>query len=123
MRECVGSLPSARATWEGRGDVGAGLIVLAHAMGARLLRKGAGLTGRAREPAKAGAHKRATVLMGRSRWAEREGERASERGAAPIGGARLSVDAGARGGLAGPAWAERPRREGVRAIFLFPFIF
>jgi hypothetical protein len=84
--------------------------------------------------------------------------RASERGATPTGEARLSADAGARGGgggwggrggpagrggggggggggrggggagggggpRAGPAWAERPRREGVRAVFLFPFIF
>jgi hypothetical protein len=45
----------------------------------------------------------------------------SERGGAPTGGARLSEDAGAREGLAGPAWDERPRREGVRVVFPFPF--
>jgi hypothetical protein len=41
---------------------------------------------------------RQTTLMGQSHWVERE--RASERHAVLIGGARLSVDAGLRGRLA-----------------------
>jgi hypothetical protein len=94
----------------------------AHAMGAMVAGEGRGLTSRACEPARAGAHERATVLTGRSRWAERE--EASERDAAPTGGAHLSADAGARGGrrLAGPSGPKRPRKEGVQAAFPFSFI-
>jgi hypothetical protein len=42
---------------------------------------------------------------------------------APIGGARLRGTQARAGGLTWPAWAERPRREGIRADFLFIFIF
>jgi hypothetical protein len=41
----VGSLPSARATWAGRGDVGAGLMARAHAMGAAVAVEGGGSDG------------------------------------------------------------------------------
>jgi hypothetical protein len=75
----VGSLPSARATCAGRGDVAAGLTVWANAMARRLRRKVAGLTGRAREPARASAREHATVLTGRSHYAERKRERERER--------------------------------------------
>jgi hypothetical protein len=56
------------------------------------------------------------VPLGRNR--EKESERTG-RGADRWG--PLSADADARAGLAGPAWAKRPRREGVRDVFLFPF--
>jgi hypothetical protein len=73
----------------------------------RLQRKGAGLTGRACEPARAGARKSATVLTGRSHWAEREEEEESERGMAPTGGAHLSADVGTR---MGARWAGLGRK-------------
>jgi hypothetical protein len=58
----------------------------------------------------------AAVPLGRER---EEGSERAWRGADRW--ARLSVDAGARAGLAGPAWAKTPRREGVRADFPFSF--
>jgi hypothetical protein len=109
----------------GRGR-GRGLTVHgAHAMGAAVAGEGTSLTGRACEPAKAGARERATALMGQSHWPEREeaSERASERDAAPTGGAHLSADACARGRAASwVEWAKRPRREGVVDTFPFSFI-
>jgi hypothetical protein len=66
LRECVGYLPSARVTWAGRGDVGAGLTARVHAMGAAVADEGAGLTSRAREPARAGVREHAMVMTGQS---------------------------------------------------------
>jgi hypothetical protein len=39
------SLPSARATWAGRGDVGVGLTAWAHAMGAAVAEERGGSDG------------------------------------------------------------------------------
>jgi hypothetical protein len=46
--------------------MGMGLTMRAHAMGAAVAEEGAGLTGRTRELARAGARERATVLTERS---------------------------------------------------------
>jgi hypothetical protein len=40
LRECAGSLPSDRAMWAGRADVGVGLAVRAHAMGVVVAEEG-----------------------------------------------------------------------------------
>jgi hypothetical protein len=40
-------------------------------MGTAVAEEEGGLTGRGHESARAGKHKRATVLMGRSHWAKR----------------------------------------------------
>jgi hypothetical protein len=45
LRECVGSLPSARATWVGRADMGVDLAARAHAMGATIVEEGGGSDG------------------------------------------------------------------------------
>jgi hypothetical protein len=75
---------------------------------------------RGRESTRERAGERGTVLTGRSHWAERE--RASERAGciADRGHTYQRTRACARV-VDWAGWAERPRREGVRAAFLFHF--
>jgi hypothetical protein len=54
LGECVGSLPSARATWAGRADVGACLTARAHAMGTAVAEEEGGSDGQGPRVSKSG---------------------------------------------------------------------
>jgi hypothetical protein len=101
-------------TWAGYGDMGASLMARAHAMGAAVVEEGGGSDGQGQRASESGCARARSgadgvVPLDREREEEEESKRAG-RGADR--GARLSADAGA-------SWAERPRMEGVWAVFLF----
>jgi hypothetical protein len=114
----MGSSPSARATWAGRG---CGLTARAHAMGTTVAGEGRGLTRGDRESARERTGERGAMLTGRFHWAERErvSERArrdTDRWGPPVSGGRH-----ARERLTGPDGPKGRGGRRVRAAFLFPF--
>jgi hypothetical protein len=135
-----GALPSVRATWAGRADMGAGLAGRAHAMGAVVAEEEDGSDGqgpRASESERLNgltSGVRGTVREGNTRegsWRqqigptgqrERGGSERAGRGTDRWGPPTSGRGRARSGGLVGPAWAERPRGRGFRVAFLF-FLF
>jgi hypothetical protein len=99
----------ARSTWAGRGGVGttvAGEGDVSDGQGPRASESGC---------ARVSNNTDGAVPLGRER------RRASKRNATPIGGARLSADAGACGRLTGPDGPKGQEGRRVQTAFLFPF--